>query len=318
MNEAETDYRTSAGPSDAELRQAVPPRALMSEARVGIFIVAGVLATLIALFMLTDPSMFRGRYSVMAVVENAGGLRRSDPVQMRGVNIGRVMSFVMVPEGVSIELEIEGEYEVPRDSQVRMVGIGLMGGRTVEILPGNSPVMAEGGDVLQGTVSSDVYGIVSDVGDEASDVIQRVANLLTEPTVASFQASAQELESLLTDLAAIGREQRSELTDLVASLDEAARAVSSTTSSTAPALESAAMRADSALAAVNRNLEVLEPAITDLRAILARVERGEGTLGMLSRDDSLYVNLTAAASSFQLLLDDIRENPGRYISLSIF
>ena len=318
MNEAETDYRTSAGPSDAVLRQAVPPRALMRAARVGIFIVAGVLATLIALFMLTDPSMFRGRYSVMAVVENAGGLRRSDPVQMRGVNIGRVMSFVMVPEGVSIELEIEGEYEVPRDSQVRMVGIGLMGGRTVEILPGNSPVMAEGGDVLQGTVSSDVYGIVSDVGDEATDVIQRIANLLTEPTVASFQASAQELESLLTDLAAIGREQRSELTELVASLDEAARAVSSTTSSTAPALESAAMRADSALAAVNRNLEVLEPAITDLRAILARVERGEGTLGMLSRDDSLYVNLTAAASSFQLLLDDIRENPGRYISLSIF
>lgn len=318
MNEAETDYRTSSGPSDAELGQAVPPRALMSEARVGIFIVAGVLATLIALFMLTDPSMFRGRYSVMAVVENAGGLRRSDPVQMRGVNIGRVMSFVMVPEGVSIELEIEGEYEIPGDSQVRLVGIGLLGGRTVEILPGNSPAMAEGGDVLEGTVTSDVFGIVSDIGDEATDVIQRVADLLTEPTVASFQASAQELESLLTDLAAIGREQRSELAQLVESINEAARAVSSTTSSTAPALESAAMRADSALAAVNRNLEVLEPAITDLRGILARVERGEGTLGRLSHDDSLYVNLTAAASSLQLLLDDIRENPGRYISLSIF
>ena len=318
MNEADTDYRTSSGPSDAELSQAVPPRALMSEARVGIFIVAGVLATLIALFMLTDPSMFRGRYSVMAVVENAGGLRRSDPVQMRGVNIGRVMSFVMVPEGVSIELEIEGEYEIPGDSQVRLVGVGLLGGRTVEILPGNSAVMAEGGDVLEGTVSSDVFGIVSDIGDDATDVIQRVADLLTEPTVASFQASAQELESLLTDLAVIGREQRSELTELVESLNEAARAVSSTTSSTGPALESAAERADLLLAAVDRNLDVLEPAITDLRAILARVERGEGTLGRLSQDDSLYVNLTAAASSLQLLLDDIRENPGRYISLSIF
>ena len=159
---------------------------------------------------------------------------------------------------------------------------------------------------------------MSDIGDDATDVIQRVADLLTEPTVASFQASAQELESLLTDLAAIGREQRSELTELVESLNEAARAVSSTTSSTGPALESAAERADLLLAAVDRNLDVLEPAITDLRAILARVERGEGTLGRLSQDDSLYVNLTAAASSLQLLLDDIRENPGRYISLSIF
>ena len=318
MNEAETDYRTSSGPSDAELRQAVPPRALMSEAHVGIFIVAGVLATLIALFMLTDPSMFRGRYSVMAVVENAGGLRRSDPVQMRGVNIGRVMSFVMVPAGVSIELEIEGEYEIPGDSRVRLVGSGLLGGRTVEIVPGNSAVMAEGGDVLQGTVSSDVFGIVSEIGDDAEDMIQRMAALLNEPTVASFQTSAQELESVLTDFAVIVREQRNEISQLVESINEAARSVSSTTSSTAPALESAAMRADSALAAVNRNLEILDPALADLRAILGRMERGEGTLGRLSHDESLYDNLTASASSLQLLLDDIRENPGRYISLSIF
>ena len=317
MNVAGTEY-TGSGPSDAELQHAIPPRALKSEARVGIFIIAGALAALTALFLMTDPSMFRGRYSIYAVVENAAGLRRSDPVQMRGVNVGRVMSFEMVPAGVNIELEIEGEYEVPSDSRVRLVGIGLLGGRTVEILPGDSPVMAAGGDMVEGTVSSDVFGIVSDIGDEATDMIQRVANLLTEPTVASFQSSAQELESLLTDLAVIGREQRSQFTELVQSLNEAARSVSSTTSSTAPALESAAMRADSALAAVNRNLEVIEGATTNLRAILARMERGEGTLGLLSHDDSLYVNLNAAASSLQLLLDDIRENPGKYISLSIF
>ena len=169
-----------------------------------------------------------------------------------------------------------------------------------------------------GTVSSDVFGIVSDIGDEATDMIQRVAALLNEPTVTSFQTSARELEALLTDVAVIAREQRSEITELVGSINEAAASVSDAASSTAPTLESAAARADSALAAVNQNLEVLEPALTDLRAILARMERGEGTLGRLSRDDSLYVNLSAAASSLQLLLDDIRENPGRYISLSIF
>lgn len=317
MNEGGTDQATS-GPSDAELEHAIPPRALRSEARVGVFILAGALAALTALFLMTDPSMFRGRYSVFAVVENAGGLRRSDPVQMLGVNIGRVKAFEMVPAGVNIELEIEGEYSVPADSRVRLVGIGLLGGRTAEILPGSSAVMAEGGDLLRGSVTSDIFGVVSDIGDETADMIQRVADLLNEPTVASFQTSAAELESLLTDFAVIAREQRSEIGQLLESINEAARSVGSTASSAAPALESAATRADSALAAVDRTLEVLEPAMADLRGILARVERGEGTLGRLSRDDSLYVNLTGAASSLQLLLDDIRENPGRYISLSIF
>lgn len=317
MNEAGRGYPVS-GPSDAQLQQAIPPRALIREARVGVFVLAGVLATLVALFVMTDPSLFRGRYSVLAVVDNAAGLRRSDPVQMRGVNIGRVMSFEMVPEGVTIELEIEGEYLVPSDSRVRLVGIGLLGGRTVEVLPGDSPVMAEGGDVLDGTVTSDVFGIVSDVGDDATEMIRRVSDLLTDSTVAFIQGSARELESLLTDLAVIGREQRSDLSELVQSLNEAARNFSGTTSSTGPVLESAAMRADSALAVVNHNLEALDEATADLRAILARIERGEGTLGRLSHDDSLYVNLSAAASSIQQLADDIRENPGRYISLSIF
>ncbi len=317
MNEAGRGDAAS-GPSDAELTHAIPPRALKSEARVGVFILAGALAALAALFLMTDPSMFRGRYSVHAIVENAGGLRRSDPVQMLGVNIGRVMTFEMTPAGVNIELEIEGEYSVPADSRVRLVGVGLLGGRTVEVLPGRSPVMAEGGDILQGTVSSDVFGIVSEIGDEATEMIRSVSGLLNEPTVESVHASARELEALLTDLAVIAREQRRDFSQLVQSLNDAARSVGGTASSTAPVLERAAARADSALAAVNRNLDVLEPAVTDLRVILARMERGEGTLGRLSRDDSLYVNLTEAASSLQLLLDDIRENPGRYISLSIF
>ncbi len=317
MNEAGTEYAAS-GPSDAELDRAVPPRALRREARVGAFVLAGALAALAALFLMTDPSMFRGRYSIFAVVENAGGLRRSDPVQMRGVNIGRVMTFEMVPEGVNVELEIEGEYRVPSDSRVRLVGIGLLGGRTVEILPGSSSTMAEGGDVVEGTATSDVFEVVSDIGDEATDAIRRVGALLSEPTVASLQASARELESLLTDLSAIGREQRGGLTALVESLNEAAEAVSGTASSTGPALERAVVQADSALAAVNRNLEALEASVSDMGAVLARMERGEGTLGRLSRDDSLYVNLNAAAASLRTLLDDIRENPGRYISLSIF
>jgi phospholipid/cholesterol/gamma-HCH transport system substrate-binding protein len=48
------------------------------------------------------------------------------------------------------------------------------------------------------------------------------------------------------------------------------------------------------------------------------MERGEGTLGQLSVNDTLFVTLTAAMASARLLLDDVRANPGRYINVSIF
>jgi phospholipid/cholesterol/gamma-HCH transport system substrate-binding protein len=53
-------------------------------------------------------------------------------------------------------------------------------------------------------------------------------------------------------------------------------------------------------------------------AILARLENGEGTLGQLLVNDTLFTNLSAAAESARLLMDDLRENPGRYINVSIF
>ena len=67
-----------------------PSRGQSREAMVGLFVILGVAAVLITLYTLTDAAMFRGRYFVRTLVPDAGGIRRGDPVQMRGVNIGRV------------------------------------------------------------------------------------------------------------------------------------------------------------------------------------------------------------------------------------
>ena len=64
--------------------------------------------------------------------------------------------------------------------------------------------------------------------------------------------------------------------------------------------------------------ENLDAATESLRAVLARIEQGEGTLGRLSTDESLYVSLNEAAESLNSLLADLQENPNKYINISIF
>ena len=56
--------------------------------RIGVFVLIGLAASVYLLYLLTDPATFRGRYKVTTSVENVMGLRKGDPVQMRGVNIG--------------------------------------------------------------------------------------------------------------------------------------------------------------------------------------------------------------------------------------
>ena len=99
---------------------APPARGHDRELIVGLFVIVGVLSVLGALFTFTDAALFRGRYIVTTIVPDAGGIRKGDPVQMRGVNIGRVKSFHISPEGVAIRLEVEGEYKIPSDSRVEL------------------------------------------------------------------------------------------------------------------------------------------------------------------------------------------------------
>ena len=96
---AEPDDQRERQEDEEEPPVAPPSRGADQAVWVGFFLVVGIIAIFAALFILTDAALFRGRYIVSTVVTDAGGIRRGDPVQMRGVNIGRVQRY-RVPESV--------------------------------------------------------------------------------------------------------------------------------------------------------------------------------------------------------------------------
>lgn len=296
----------------------VPRRTVEREVRVGAFVIIGILAALVALLTFTDAGMFRGRYVLQTQVANAGGLRRGDPVQMRGVNIGRVTSFEILPEGVAIRLEIEGDYEVPQDSHVALRSNGLLGGLVADIVPGRSERKLGNGDPIRGTsgASSDIMATAAGVGTRADTVLQRAQALLSPQTVGAIGTSATELQSLLAELQALAVQQRGELAALSASLRRSAGGVER--AAAGPELARAVSRVDSLTLRLDAATGSLNRASTSLETVLGRLERGEGTLGRLSRDDSLYVNLNQAAVNMNRLAEDIRQNPKRYINVRVF
>lgn len=305
-------------PSDDELMRLAPPTTGRRELRVGIFVLTGIAAILLVLFMMTDPSTFRGRYEIATLVENAGGIRSGDPVQMRGVNIGRVRQFVLAPEGVLITLEIEGEWDIPEDSRARLVSNGLLGGRTVDVIQGESTRRAPRGSVLPGELVASTLESADEFGADVQDVLGRVQRLLSDSTVTAVQGGAVELEGLLRELGAVVDAQRGELQRLTASLGRTATELEETAGAAGPDLARTVARADSAMARLNGTSATLDEAASSLRTVLGRMERGEGTLGRLATDEALYTNLNRASESMAALLEDVRLNPGRYIRLRIF
>jgi phospholipid/cholesterol/gamma-HCH transport system substrate-binding protein len=306
--------------SDEELLDAVPSGTGGKEAKVGFFVLLGLVSFIVVLFWMTDPATLRGRYIIVTMVENAGGVRSGDPVQMQGVNIGRVHDFEMLGPGrVVIELEIEGAWGIPEGSRVTMGESGLFGGRTIVIEQGMGDRMISAGDTIpgQGVAGGGLLGSVDQLSVQAGGVLTAIDSLLNPSTIGNVQGSARELEHLLTELSGMVREQRTTLAELTRSLTVAAQGFE-TAAATGPDVASAAARADSAMAVLTATTENLDAATASLRTVLGRMEAGEGTLGRLSTDDSLYANLNAAAQSLNELLADVRANPNRYINISIF
>ena len=306
-------------PTDEEIRAAVPRDQAGRELRVGIFVAVGLLAVVVSLFLMTDPATLRGRYILVTSVADAGGIRKGDPVLMRGVNVGRVSDFAMTLEGsVDISLEIEGQWGIPKDSKTKLAGAGLFGGRNMEILQGESPEMAAAGDTITGTgQSGGVIESAEALGQTAEDVLAQVRKVLDDPTVNSVRASAADLQGLLVQLRSIATLQRDQLSVLTASLNRSAEGLEAAAGS-GPDVANLVARADSAVTALSRTSGNLDRAVGSLDVVLRRMEAGEGTLGRLSKDDSLYVNLNRAAAEIGLLAADLRANPRKYVNLELF
>jgi phospholipid/cholesterol/gamma-HCH transport system substrate-binding protein len=290
---------------------------------VGLFVILGVGLTLTLLFTMTDAAMFRGRYIVTTHLQNAGGLRKGDPVQMRGVNIGRVQRFLISNDGVALRLEIEGEYAVPTDSRVELTSAGLLGGMVARVVPGTATTVARDGSVLEGTIPPQIMDEANTIAAQTKKVLTRAEALLSEKTVSGVEASAQELQGLLKELTATTTEQRKELKTLTASLRATSANLEKATSG--PEMERAIKRLDAISQKAEVSAQSLERGSHSLEEVMGRIERGEGTFGKLSKDEALYTslnktveNLNGASTDLRELLQDVKKNPKRYVKLSLF
>jgi phospholipid/cholesterol/gamma-HCH transport system substrate-binding protein len=300
-----------------------PVRGRYREAWVGLFVVAGIAAVLVTLLTMTNAALFRGRYLVYTDVPNASGIRKGDPVLMRGVNVGRIMRFKISPQGVEIRLEIEGEYPIPKDSRVEIKASGLLGGMLADVIPGKSSENVRWGDRIQGGTGVGLFDKMDALAGQADKIAVRVQGLLDDDMVKNLQGGAAGARQSLDQLQAILKEQRGELRALTASLKRSSEGLEKVTAG--PELERTVKRVEELTQRLDGTTATLDRSSKSLESILARMDRGEGTLGKLSKDDELYrnaseatANLNKATVELNKLLADFQAHPRKYINLKVF
>jgi phospholipid/cholesterol/gamma-HCH transport system substrate-binding protein len=315
---------------EPDLPPAPPSRGRDQAIWVGFFLVVGIIAIFAALFILTDAAFFRGRYIVSTVVTDAGGIRRGDPVQMRGVNIGRVQRFKIAKDNVEISLELEGEYRVPKDSHVELKSGGLLGGTIADVVPGDATEYLGNGDHVDGRMVPGLFDAANRISGQLEKVMVQVEKLFTDSFVKNIGGTAdnanvatRDMRRLIADVSTAVAEQRKQLTVLEASLQKSAAGLERVT--TGPELDRALKRLDTLGERMDTVTASLQRSSQSVETVTSRAAKGEGSLGKLMTDDELYRslnqtvnNMNEATMSLNRLVDDIQKNPKKYINLKVF
>jgi phospholipid/cholesterol/gamma-HCH transport system substrate-binding protein len=200
---------------------------------------------------------------------------------------------------------------------------GLLGGMVAEVVPGTSAETIGWGDRIPGSSGVGLFDKMDTLAGEADKVAIKVQNLLSDETVRDLQGGASDARQSLESLQAILKEQRGELRALSASLRRSAEGMEKVT--TGPELERTVKRVDQLVERLDGTVGTLDQSSKSLESILARIDRGEGTLGKLSTDDTLYrnaaeatANLNKASQELTRVLADLQAHPRKYINLELF
>ncbi|MCE2398158.1 MAG: MCE family protein [Gemmatimonadetes bacterium] len=309
------DLRSS-GLSPEEIMNAVPPTAKIREFRIGVFVVVGVLGFLVFLFMMTDPGTFRGRYTIHTRLSDAGGVRNGDPVQLRGINIGRVTGSKLAGPDVVLALEIENEWRLPRGSSAVLASAGVLGGIVVSIEPGSDEGFVEPMEEIRGASYPGMMESAGELAVEAEEAMGQIQNLLADSTLEAAAASISSIRDLVVNISRLTDSQAHELHELTGALRRSAENVEGITS--AEEWSGVLASAETTIAALDGVSTEMGESVALLNGVLARIERGEGTLGLLSTDDRLYESLVATTESLRELVVDLKDNPERYVKVEIF
>lgn len=274
-----------------------------------------------------------------AVYTNVGGLSTSAPVQVNGLQVGSVSDIRLMdghPGLVLVTFKITNKnFKFPKDSEAKLASPSLLGGKVIEIVLGDSSVTAVPGDTLFTRYELDLQ---QQVNEMVAPLKVKVENLLS-----NIDSILIPIQTILNDQTAqrlaegIGR-----IPKIIANLEHITFKVDTLISSEKNKLSRIFSNVESISANLKNNNDKISSIldnvdeITDSLAksnfkkaianatdilekvdnIVTKIDNGEGTLGALINDDKLYLQIDSAAKNLNFLVDDIGQNPERYLHFS--
>lgn len=252
---------------------------------------------------------------------NVGALSVGDPVAVSGVTKGKVVHLALSEGRVLVSFELDKSIPLREDATFTVKNIGLMGERYIEIYPGRSDrpfvasVPAEG---RYDTGIPEVMGMMGEMIGEVRALVQTMSTSIQNApaTVSQADSTVVDLRKSARLLAEFLHDNRQRMQNTVEDMEASAETFRATMDKNAQRVDSTLGRAAQASERILVAASKFDSLSQQLKTLAGQVERGEGTLGALMQDPSLYDDLKRTAAEIDALVADIRANPKKYVNVS--
>jgi len=314
---------------------------LSKEFKIGIVVVFAIGAFIWGLSFLKGSNLFSHKYYLYAIYPKIDGLIPANPLLVKGFKIGQINNIELIQKDgetqVLVKFLLTENIQIPKRSIAKAVSTDLMGSKAVEVIYSNSTEFVASGDTLiaesEESLKSSVDKRIAPLQAKAENLISSIDSVMTVVNSVLNTKTRENLDKSFESVrkAILTLEQTAyKLDDLVGSEKAKISSILTHLNGITSNLDKNGERIDNVLKNLSNMTDSLakaeiKSAITnadksmkELNVLLTGINQGQGTLGKLAKNDTLYYNLNRSTEDLDKLLKDLRYNPDRYIHFSVF
>ena len=303
-----------------------------NETKIGALTAIAITLLILGFNFLKGKNLIEKKATIYIAFEKVNGLNMADMIKINGLKVGGVEDMQETDadlSGIIVAFHLTRAINIPNDSYAQVI-TNPLGSSFIELVMGKSTTFVKDGDTLK---SMQTKGLVQDLQDKLEptienlnktlasldETVKRVGNVFDEEAKQNIGNTLKEL-ALATDqinsMLAPGKGSIAKSVDNIAGISGNLK--NNNDSITMIIGNLTKVSRDISKAEIGNTIQQLETASVNLNQILNGIKEGKGSLGMLTKDEALYKNLTSTSNSLNILLQDLRLHPKRYVQVSVF
>lgn len=302
---------------------------IKTEIKVGLIAVVTIAIFVWGYNFMKGLNILKKLHGYTILYDDIGGLQDASRVTLNGYRVG-IVDYIDLsdehPGKLVVEIVLEKNFDLPKNTIAEIYNADIMGTKAIRFRLGDSPIFAKSGDTLTGSVAASLMEQMEPLKDKAEKIMDSLDSILLtfqltlgndfsenfNSTLQHLRNSAESLDSFLND-------DNGQFPSIISNIEDITIGLKNNTEKFDGIMTNMESFSDSL---ANTNIKTLVDnmnlSLYNINKLLIGINNGEGTIGSLARNDSLYNNLENLSHSLDLLLIDVKENPKRYVHFSVW